>query len=78
MEESVINRETLLPHSNNGDASIVVEAEPQSGHSRLAKFYSSDPNLVSTDNSIRARLRRAMNTHRFQVRSPHKINLDHS
>lgn len=46
-------------------------ADLETGGDRMAhshKVYASDPNLaISVDNSVRARIRRAMSTHRFQV-----------
>lgn len=39
----------------------------ESGNNKHGKVYASDPNIVSVDNSVRARLRRALSTHRFQA-----------
>ena len=44
-----------------------IEAGRGAKLTRDNKIYASDSNFVATDKSVRARLRRALSTHRFQV-----------
>lgn len=59
--------EKLCQDETSGDTPDLANNKTSNLVHVASNIYGSDTNIVRTDNGYRARLRRALSTHRFQV-----------
>ena len=65
--------EKLCQDETSGDTSDLADNNSSNLVNIPSNIYSSDTNIVRTDNGYRAKLRRTLSTHRFQVFSVYMI-----